>query len=123
MKDYSNKILELSRRDVKDNEKALVAEAMEYYVQGEYEKIDEVLTKLDTDYQLLNALVEKLKGKSVYTNLKKLIEGKDQSIEQQIISIGSLISHTAIEMKEHKEYKKLLPDLYRKLGVLINNGN
>ena len=121
-KEYSQKILELCRRKSTQEDADLITEAMKSYVRGDYEKIDEILLKLDDDYKLLETLISKLKGKSVYTGLKNLMEGKDQSNEQAIISTASLISHVAIEMKEHKQYRKLLPDLYRKLGILIQKG-
>lgn len=120
--EYSRKILELCRRKNSPEEMVLVNEAIAAYVAKNYEKIDEVLVKLDNDFKLLEQLVLKLKGKSVYTGLKNLMEGKDQSNEQAIISTASLISHVAIEMKEHKHYRRLLPDLYKKLGELIRVG-
>jgi len=117
---YSRKILELCRRKSTEDESKLIEEASEAYIRGDYDMIDEVIQKLSGDFKLLEMLITKLKGKSVYTGLKNLMEGKDQSNEQAIISTASLISHCAIEVKENKEYRKLLPDLYRKLGVLIN---
>ena len=117
---YSRMILELCRMKSTEYESKLIEEASEAYIRGDYDMIDEVIQKLSGDFKLLEMLITKLKGKSVYTGLKNLMEGKDQSNEQAIISTASLISHCAIEVKENKEYRKLLPDLYRKLGVLIN---
>jgi len=113
--EYSNRILSLARLDNKDN--PLITQAMEAYVQGNYTKIDEILAVLEKeDLQLLESLVEKLKGKSVYTGLRKLLSGKSVTTEQAIISTSSLITHAAIELKE---YKRLLPSLYKKLGILL----
>lgn len=120
---YSQKILELARGEHTGKDCILVTDAMQAYVQRNYRKVDEILEKLSDDYQLLEKLIEKLKGKSTYTGLRQLLEGKDQSNEQAIISTSSLICHAAIEMKEHKEYKRLLPGLYKKLGVLINGNS
>ena len=119
-KEYSQKILELSRRDFEESDKPLVEAAANAYIQSDYEKLDEILEKLGDDYKLLETLITKLKGKSVYNGLKNLTEGKDQSNEQAIISTASLISHVAIESRADNKYRRLLPDLYRKLGVLIN---
>jgi len=99
----------------------LVENATAAYVRGDYAKIDEILTQFPDDIKLLAELVEKLKGKSVYTNLQKLLEGKETSTEQAVISTASLITHVAIDLKEgNKEYKRLMPSLYAKLGTLIN---
>jgi hypothetical protein len=118
---YSNTILKITREYAGTRFQLLVDEATDAYVRGDYKKIDEVVKMLPNDLQLLEALVEKLQGKSVYTNLQKLLEGKETSTEQAIISTASLITHVAIDLKEgHKEYRKLMPSLYAKLGVLIN---
>lgn len=121
---YSQKILALSRGvfngSFSDKEQELVKEAMAAYASGKHTRIDEIVQMIGDDYQLLAKLMEKLKGKSVHKGIKHLIEGKDQSNEQAILSTASLITHVAIEMKENKRYGILLPDLYRKLGVLIN---
>jgi len=118
-KNYSNIILKLSREYTGTQYESLVGEAVDAYVREDYKKIDEIMTKLPNDIKLLETLIKKLEGKSVYTNIAKLLEGKDQSVEQAMISTSSLITHCAIECKENKEFKRLLPDLYNKLGVLI----
>ena len=124
MKDseYSQRILGLSRGifdgDFNEDEQKLVVEAMKEYSNGNYVRIDEILERLE--YRLLEVLVVKLKGKSTYTGLEQLVEGKDQSDEQAIISIASLISRVGIELKESNRYRILLPTLYKKLGTLIN---
>lgn len=121
MKNYSNEILKITREYTGTKFQPLVDEATAAYVRGDYKKVDEVIRQLPSDIQLLDALVEKLRGKSVYTNLEKLFEGKDASTEQAVISTASLITHVAIDLKEgNKEYRRLMPSLYAKLGVLIN---
>lgn len=118
-KNYSNILLKLSREYTGTKYEPLVDEAVQAYVNEDYTKIDEVISKLPDDIQLLEILVNKLQGKSVHTNISKLLEGKDQSTEQAAISTSSLITHCVIECKENKEFKRLLPDLYKKLGILI----
>jgi len=118
-KNYSNILLKLSREYAGTQYEPLVEEAAAAYVREDYKKIDEVISKLPNDIQLLEILVNKLRGKSVHTNITKLLEGKDQSTEQAAISTSSLITHCVIECKENKEFKRLLPDLYTKLGILI----
>lgn len=121
MQNYSNTILKITREYAGTRFQPLVDEATAAYVSGDYKKIDEVVKKLPDDIRLLEELVEKLRGKSVYTNLQKLLEGKETSTEQAVISTASLITHVAIDLKEgNKEYRRLLPSLYAKLGVLID---
>jgi len=121
MKNYSNLILRITREYIGTKYEPLVDEATAAYVSGDYQKIDEVVKKFPDDIYLLETLVNKLEGKSVYTNLQLLLEGKETSTEQAIISTASLITHVAIDLKEgNKEYRRLLPSLYAKLGVLIN---
>ena len=119
-KEYSHLILEISKEYRGTQYEPLVDKAVHAYICGDYITIDEMVSKLPTDIVLLENLIKKLKGKSVYTNLRKLLEGKETSIEQELISTASLIVHVGIEMKENIEYKKLLPDLHKKLGIIIN---
>ena len=119
-KNYNTIILDLNRKYAGTQYVPLVEQAMAAYISDDYKKLDEIIATLPDEIALLEKLVTKLKGKSVYTNLRKLLEHKETSIEQELISTASLIVHAGIELKENKEYKCLLPDLYKKLGVIIN---
>jgi len=120
IKNYNKIIFDLSRKYANTKYSVLIDEATTAYIEDNYKKLDEIISKFPDDISLLEKLVAKLRGKSVYTNLKKLLEHKETSIEQELISTASLIVHVGIEIKEDKEYKSLLPDLYKKLGVIIN---
>jgi hypothetical protein len=121
MKNYSNVILNLIREVKEPEKKAKVDAVIDAYIREDYARIDELLIEMTNEYRLLERLIEKLKGKSAYVNLKKLLEGKETSNEQAIISTSSLITHIGIDLKEgNAEYKGLIIDLYTKLGVLIN---
>jgi hypothetical protein len=120
-KNYSSILLNINRQFSGTKYDVLVDEATKAYIRGDYKKIDEIIEQLPNDLILLEELVSKIHGKSVYTNLKLLLEGKETSTEQAIISTASLITHVAIDLKEgNKEFKRLLPSLFTKLGVLIN---
>ena len=119
-KNYNKIILELSRKYAGTKYVDLVEKATDAYVVDDYKKLDKIIASFPTDIELLETLIRKLEGKSVYTNLKRVLEGKETSIEQELLSTASLIVHVGIEIKENKEYKCLLPDLYKKLGVIIN---
>ena len=120
MKNYNKIIFDLSRKYANTKYSTLIDEATTAYVGDNYKKLDEIISSFPNDVTLLKVLMTKLEGKSVYTNLQRLLEGKETSVEQELISIASLIVHTGIEIKENKEYKSLLPDLYKKLGIIIN---
>jgi len=120
-KNYNTIIFELGRKYTGTKYEKLIEKAVTVYLADDYEQLDEIIASFPTDVVLLETLVNKLKGKSVYTNLKRLLEQKETSVEQELISTASLIVHVGIEIKENKEYKFLLPDLYKKLGVIINN--
>jgi len=67
----------------------------------------------------LENLVEKLKGKSVYENLKAISLGKCKDPIREVIGVSSLCTHALIELETNKEYKILVANLYEKLGQLI----
>ena len=119
-KNYNKIILELSRKYAGTKYVELVEKAAAAYIVDDYKRLDEIIAGFPNDLDLLEKLVSKLKGKSVYTNLKKLLERKETSVEQELISTASLIVHVGIEIKENTEYKFLLPDLHKKLGIIIN---
>jgi hypothetical protein len=118
MKNYTKKlyIIEKYFRGSKYN--ALVDQCLEHYNKHNYKSLDECLSKFPSEDKLLENLVEKLRGKSVYVGLKKVTEGKANDLDE-IKSISSLITHVIIESKDNSEFKLLLPMLFEKLGVLI----
>jgi hypothetical protein len=69
----------------------------------------------------LELLIEKLKGKSVYENLKNISLGKEKDSIREVVGISSLLTHALIEMKIDKNYKMLVASLYERLGILIYN--
>ena len=117
---FSNRLLEVQRGFAYSSYSHLVEQASKAYVGEEWKKLKLILEKFPTDYVLLEALVAKLKGKSVYANMKKIITGASMTKEDQAIAVSSLTTHTLIEMKTNPEYKILLSNLYKKLGVLID---
>jgi len=82
---------------------------------------EEVLTKLPTKDILLESLVSKLKGKSVYKTLKQIHENKNMNPLVKIKGLSSLITHCSIECQNgKKEYGVLFPPLLEKLNELIS---
>jgi len=120
---YSNKLLEIVHYFKDTRYSPLVEEASNAYLKEDWKKLKELFERLPNDYVLLETLVEKLKGKSVYTNLKKILTGEKMVEEDRAIAVSSLLTHTLIEARTNPEYKMLLSNLYDKLGVLIGMKN
>jgi hypothetical protein len=80
---------------------------------------DELLEKLPTNIQMLDSILEKVKHKSVFTTLKKTVAESVDDNAEKLIGVSSLMTRVAIECKENKEFRALLPDLYNKMGDLI----
>ena len=77
--------------------------------------IQETLKQLPSDKQLLSKLIEKLKGKSVYTTLKRVKTNSGNIKEAKALS--SLLTHALISVEQGEiEFKKLLPVLLSKIN-------
>ena len=71
----------------------------------------------------ITALIEKLKGKSVYRNLLKVSKGRGKGTLDEVIGISSLLTHALIECKTDISYKEAVNILYVRLGELIEGTN
>jgi hypothetical protein len=118
---YSKKLLELQRQfDGSIKYAPLLNEYVEAYVDRNNMRMDKVIRKLPTDVQLLEELMEKLKGKSVFTNLRKILRGDEINEIDRKIALSSLYTHLCIELKKgNLEYQRLCEDTLSKL-VIIN---
>lgn len=97
-----------------------VKEAVNAYWAGELIRCSKLLDKLPTAEQLLDALVEKLKGKSVYKTIRHIQEGNGGSRLTNMKAISSLMTHALIEMESGKpEYGLLIPIIYERLGKMV----
>lgn len=81
-----------------------------------------ILQTLPTENQLLERLVNGLKGKSVYRTLKAIESGKVTKGPAFLKGLFSLGTHTAIEVERgNKEYRLLYPVIYERLGEILFN--
>lgn len=97
-----------------------VKEALRAYDNDE-SAASEALNKLPTKEQLLQQLIEKLKGKSVYQTLRKIDAGRNTP-EDFLKAMFSLGTHIVIECQQgNKEYRILLPLIQEQIGELIYN--
>lgn len=86
-------------------------------------KIVEILEKSASKKEQLDILLSKLKGKSVYKNLKDIAEGKCKNKYREVIGVSSLLTHSLIEKEKGNNYNLLITVLYEKLGNLIYDLN
>lgn len=97
-----------------------VKEALRAYDNDESAASD-ALDNLPTKAQLLQQLIEKLKGKSVYQTLRKIDAGHSTP-EDFLKAMFSLGAHIVIECQQgNKEYRILLPLIQEQIGELIYN--
>lgn len=70
---------------------------------------------------LVNALLETVKNKSVYTTLRNMLTGKNTDIFYSLKGLNSLSVHICIELeKGNLEYLPVLLDVYDKIKVLMS---
>lgn len=101
----------------------IVDTAMSYWNSGMTELAITELKKLPTTEELLDKLIEKLKGKSVYNNLKRLQRGVVTNRYSKLKIMSSLLTHIAIECEHgNKEYNHLLYAINEKIGMLLFGG-
>ena len=115
-KQYSKNLMEASNKFKNTKYEASIKEASQAYLNEDYNLMETILSKLPTEPILLASLLEKLKGKSVESGIKKALKESNTSSLDQAIATSSLNTHCLIEMRENKEYKILLPDILTKLN-------
>lgn len=82
------------------------------------------LRKFKTEEELLQILEEKLKGKSAYYTLKRIREGKIETLHQAMKGLSSLVTHSIIEAEHgNLEYLQLAKKLNRFLGEKLEGPN
>jgi hypothetical protein len=121
MSKYAKRLFTLNKYFTSKVYENLLQETNQAYLKSDFKKLDELMSRFPTDKQLLGLLVEKLKGKSVYTTLRKILEGKIKNQAALTKGLSSLITHTLVEIEQgNPEYKILLEDLMKKLNVELS---
>jgi len=116
---YEKEILRLTRAFSGTKYESLLQETILAYISNDVAMTESLMSKFPSDKQLLENIIEKVKNKSVYANMKKALESNGGNNADTLIGVSSLMTHVAIECKENREYRALLPDLHKKLGELI----
>jgi hypothetical protein len=75
------------------------------------------LGRLPSSDELLESLLKRLRGKSVFKTIQRMDEETDSL--KTSIGLSSLITHVLIESKSNPEYKSLLHPLLEKLSGLL----
>jgi len=100
----------------------IVDTARSLFERGQFDLCEKMLEKLPNNVQLLENLVNKLKGKSVHKTLKKIQEGKNENDLLTAKGLSSLLTHVIIEVeKGNNEYKVLVPNILEKLSEISYN--
>jgi hypothetical protein len=122
MTDLERKITLAERYFSKSKYKGIVERASKFMLEGDYGKAENVLATLPTEERLLNDLIPILKGKSVFTTLKKAMEGKVSSDWTSMKGLSSLCTHCIIECERgNTEYLLLVDMLNEKIGKMLVN--
>jgi len=98
--------------------------AKQLYEEGDYDSCKEVLDVFPTQEQLLDELIHKLEGKSIYKTIIEVQHGGCTNKFTKIKMISSLITHVCIECEHPKSdlrYSYLLPWLYNQLSKELYN--
>jgi hypothetical protein len=117
-KEYSKKILEATRRFHGTQYQPVLELASTAYIKHELSTIDGILSALPTDYQLLESLIEKIKGKPAYSTLRKWLLKEEVVREDVEIALSSLYTRILIESKDNPEFRLLKKDILRKITEL-----
>lgn len=97
-----------------------VKEARYLFLLNRHVEAQDILNGLPTKESLLKSLVERLKGKSVYKTLRKILNGDTLERYTALKGLLSLGVHTVIECEKGRdEYMLLLVDIYEKIGALM----
>lgn len=116
-----NRIEEAKKYFSSEKYDTCISLASRFLEQNSLNACENTLNKLPTKDLLLESLVTKLKGKSVYKTLKQIHENKDMDNLTKVKGLSSLITHCIIEMQSgSKEFGFLLPILLEKESELIN---
>ena len=114
----SHQIMQASRKFFNTQYWPIVEAATALYVKGDFNKVLTELQTLPSDKDLLAGLIEKVKGKPVYSNLKKIFKGESVDRLDMKIALSSLYTRCCIEQKDFPEFRCIESELLNKLKEL-----
>jgi len=100
-----------------------VKEAMDNFYDGNIKKGIECLDDIPSNEELMDELVEKLKAKSVYKTLRKILSNAKMHKWEMLKGLYSLCTHIVIECeKGNTEYAILLDEVNNMIGKVRYGG-
>lgn len=99
--------------------RGIVHEARRLYDLHRYDQCSKELSKLPDENALIGQLIERLRGKSVYKTLKRMIEDKDVDPMIRAKGLSSLLTHVIIEMDKRPEYSLVARAVIERLNSVI----
>jgi hypothetical protein len=128
----TKKQVEIIENRLKEAKKLCEGTSCSYKVDEAYKAFDEknyqqslsILSSLPDYEKLFDSLIEKLKGKSVYSTLKLLESGKTDNSYTALKGMFSLCTHACIEMEKNSssEYALLIEKIYKTIGTVLKIG-
>jgi len=115
------KLLQESHTTLRCKEfRPILEKAMGEYNSERYDECMEILRSAPSSESVFSNLIERLKGKSVHTTLKRMAAKKDTSSLTEMKALFSLGTHVIIDCEQGiTESAILLPDIYERIGKLI----
>ena len=115
-----NKYLELHQLYENTKHSDTLIKIEDAFGNGDLETAKKLIESLRDKNQLLTDLSETLKGKPVYTTLKRILEGKVDNKYIALKGLSSLMTHIAIEAeKGNMEYVPLLREINAQYNVIL----
>lgn len=106
------KYLALHRLYKKSPKFAVIQQAEQKILDGDYAEAAELLNTLPSYEELLARLMEHLKHKAVHKTLQRIMNGKTRNIYDSLKGLFSLGTHICIELeKGNTEYAVLLDEV------------
>jgi len=116
VRSIANKIL-YATRDFSETQYAPVLEkALIEFRRNNFDATEKYLSQLPTEYELLENLIDRVKDKPVYANLKKILNAESVSIADQKIALSSLFTRCIIESKDNPEFRLIEKIILEKLA-------
>jgi len=114
----SQQIMIASRKFFNTQFFPVVEAATKSYIKGDYSEVITELQKLPSDKEMLASLIEKIKGKPAYSNLRKIFKGESVDVLDMKIALSSLYTRCCIEQRDYPEFRCLESEILNKLKEL-----
>lgn len=118
----SNKVLWVTRGFSNTQYAPILEKALIEFRKNLLDTTEKYLSQLPTEYELLENLIDRIKDKPVYANLKKIFNSESVSIADQKIALSSLFTRCIIESKDNPEFRlieRIILEKLARVGAVI----